>query len=97
MGQALHRAVPPGLLPVLPPLAHHQDQEHHSSQIIHLDNMEDNPITEQEEEKFPDLSNLPPELAMNVLKHLNATDLCLASCVWQQLATDNILWQGLCR
>merc|ERR1719500_1197402 len=99
MGQALHRAVPPGLLPVLPPLAHDQDQEqeHLSRQIIHLDHMEDIPMTEQEEEKFPDLSNLPPELAMNVLKNLNATDLCLASCVWQQLATDNILWQGLCR
>merc|ERR550519_2511335 len=52
---------------------------------------------EENEEKFPDLSNLPPELAINVLKHLNATDLCLASCVWQQLASDNILWQGLCR
>ena len=24
-------------------------------------------------------------------------DLCLAQCVWQQLASDNILWQGLCR
>ena len=32
-----------------------------------------------------------------MLKNLNATDLCLASCVWQQLATDNILWQGLCQ
>jgi len=95
MGQALHRAVPPGLLPVLPPLVHDHDQEHLSSQIIQLEE-EDSPIIEKEE-KFPDLSNLPPELAMNVLKHLNATDLCLASCVWQQLATDNILWQGLCR
>ena len=50
-----------------------------------------------EEEKFPDLGNFPPEIALQVLKNLNATDLCLASCVWQQLATDNVLWQGLCR
>jgi len=48
-------------------------------------------------EKFPDLSSLPPELAIQVLQNLNATDLCLAACVWQQFATDNILWLGLCR
>lgn len=40
---------------------------------------------------------MPPEIAIQVLKHLNATDLCLAACVWQQFATDNILWLGLCR
>ena len=51
----------------------------------------------EEEQKFPDLGHLPPEIAIQVLKNLNATDLCLASCVWQQLASDNILWQGLCR
>jgi len=94
MGQALHRAVPPGLLPVVPPPTHHHVE--YSSQIVHMD--QDEELHEEEnDEKFPDLSNLPPELAINVLKHLNATDLCLASCVWQQLATDNILWQGLCR
>ena len=32
-----------------------------------------------------------------MLSHLNATDLCLAACVWQKLASDEILWQGLCR
>jgi len=98
MGQALHRAVPPGLLPVLSPLGE-QQQIHHSSQIFEDENQnqEDSSPVEEQAEKFPDLSNLPPELAMNVLKNLNATDLCLASCVWQQLATDNILWQGLCR
>eukprot|EP00092_Neocalanus_flemingeri_P097554 GFUD01124333.1.p1 GENE.GFUD01124333.1~~GFUD01124333.1.p1 ORF type:complete len:346 (+),score=64.21 GFUD01124333.1:56-1039(+) len=96
MGQALTRAVPPGLLPVLPPLGH--PQEHHDgSQIIQLDSQDDITTLQEEQEKFPDLSKLPPELAINVLRHLNATDLCLASCVWQQLATDNILWQGLCR
>lgn len=46
---------------------------------------------------FPDLNSLPTELALEVLSHLNATDLCLAACVWQKLATDEILWQGLCR
>jgi len=97
MGQALHRAVPPGLLPILSPLGEeHEHQVHHSSQIFEEEDQADGSPLE-EEEKFPDLSNLPPELAMNVLKNLNATDLCLASCVWQQLATDNILWQGLCR
>ncbi|XP_046394935.1 F-box only protein 8-like [Ischnura elegans] len=47
--------------------------------------------------KFPDLNDLPPELGLEVLSHLNATDLCLAACVWQELAADEILWQGLCR
>ena len=48
-------------------------------------------------QKTLDLNRMPPELAISVLRHLGATDLCLASCVWQQLASDNILWQGLCR
>lgn len=47
--------------------------------------------------RFPDLGNLPPELAISILSHLNATDLCLAACVWSSLANDEILWQGLCR
>jgi len=47
--------------------------------------------------KFSDLSQLPPELSLNILKHLNATDLCLAACVWQNLAHDEILWLGLCK
>jgi F-box protein 8 len=48
-------------------------------------------------ESFPDLSELPPELALEVLSKLKATDLCLAACVWQQLASDEILWQSLCK
>ena len=32
-----------------------------------------------------------------ILKYLNATDLCLAACVWSSLANDDILWQSLCR
>ncbi|CAF4377826.1 unnamed protein product, partial [Adineta steineri] len=44
-----------------------------------------------------DISQLPPELALAILKNLNATDLCLAACVWQSLANDEILWLGLCK
>jgi len=42
--------------------------------------------------QFPDLSQLPPELGLLVLSNLNATDLCLAACVWQNLGNDEILW-----
>ncbi|XP_076446767.1 F-box only protein 8-like [Babylonia areolata] len=47
--------------------------------------------------RFPDLLELPPELGLTVLSYLNPTDLCLAACVWEQLANDELLWQGLCR
>jgi F-box protein 8 len=47
--------------------------------------------------KFPDLSEIPPELSLKILKNLNATDLCLAACVWSSLANDDILWQDLCK
>lgn len=43
------------------------------------------------------LSSWPPELSLRVLSHLNATDLCLASGVWQELALDELLWHSLCR
>jgi len=46
---------------------------------------------------YPDLSSLPPEISILVLSYLNATDLCLASCVWQKLGDDELLWQNLCR
>lgn len=45
---------------------------------------------------FPDLASWPPELSLAVLSHLNATDLCLASCVWSHLAQDEVLWHSLC-
>lgn len=48
-------------------------------------------------EGFPDLAALPPEISLYVLSHLNATDLCLAACVWGELAQDQILWQSLCQ
>ena len=93
MGQALQRAVTPALVPVL--TSHLQSGE--SQEDSQETPRETEEVTEEEGEKFPDLSNIPPEIALQVLKNLNATDLCLASCVWQQLASDNILWQGLCR
>ena len=43
---------------------------------------------------FPDLKNLPPEISLAILSHLNATDLCLAACVWDNLANDEFLWLG---
>ena len=100
MGQTLHRAVPPGLVPALVGQEHHHEDDTHQDQSSHLLTtvVEEQELEEEQPPvKFPDLSHLPPELALQVLKNLNATDLCLASCVWQQLASDNILWQGLCR
>jgi F-box protein 8 len=47
-------------------------------------------------ESFPDLADLPPEVAVEVLSHLDATDLCLASCVnefWNSLTNVDILWK----
>ncbi|XP_056313488.1 F-box only protein 8 [Danio aesculapii] len=49
------------------------------------------------EQGFIDLEMLPPELSITILSYLNATDLCLASCVWQDLGSDEYLWQGLCK
>lgn len=43
--------------------------------------------------KFPDLEALPREISLLVLSYLNATDLCLAACVWQRLGNDEVLWQ----
>uniref|UniRef100_A0A8B9PHJ2 F-box domain-containing protein n=1 Tax=Apteryx owenii TaxID=8824 RepID=A0A8B9PHJ2_APTOW len=51
----------------------------------------------KEQEGFINLEMLPPELSFTILSYLNATDLCLASCVWQDLANDELLWQGLCK
>ncbi len=49
----------------------------------------------KEEQGFIDLEMLPPELSITILSYLNATELCLASCVWQDLGSDEYLWQGL--
>ncbi|XP_062243308.1 F-box only protein 8 [Platichthys flesus] len=50
-----------------------------------------------EQRGFRDLEMLPPELGITILSYLNATDLCLAGCVWQGLGKDEYLWQGLCK
>ncbi|TPP63720.1 F-box only protein 8 [Fasciola gigantica] len=54
------------------------------------------PVPAQKTNTFVDLNLIPPELALSVLSHLGATDLCLASCVWRDLACDEFLWQSLC-
>lgn len=46
---------------------------------------------------YLDLEQLPPEMGIAILSYLDATDLCLASCVWTQLGSDEYLWQGLCK
>lgn len=43
--------------------------------------------------KFPDLASLPPEISLLVLSYLDATDLCLAACVWNRLGNDEVLWR----
>lgn len=48
----------------------------------------------KDEQGFINLEMLPPELSLTILSYLNATDLCLASCVWQDLANDELLWHG---
>ena len=50
----------------------------------------------QQLKSFHDLVLLPPEVAVQVLSHLDATDLCLASCVnelWCELANVELLWK----
>lgn len=42
----------------------------------------------KEQEGFINLEMLPHKLRFTVLSCLNATDLCLSSCVWQDLAKD---------
>lgn len=48
----------------------------------------------KEQHSFIDLEMLPPELGITILSYLNATDLCLAGCVWTELGSDEYLWQG---
>lgn len=47
-------------------------------------------------ESFYDLRSLPPEISMRILGFLDATDLCLAACVWE-FAQDEQLWKRLCQ
>ncbi|KAL5112575.1 F-box only protein 8 [Taenia crassiceps] len=53
--------------------------------------------TEESVGRHFDLVDLPPELALAILSHLNPTDLYLASGVWWNLASNEVLWRGLCR
>ena len=53
--------------------------------------------TIQPVQELPDLATLPPEVAVQVLSQLDATDLCLAGCVnefWCSLANVDVLWKG---
>jgi len=61
------------------------------------DNETPDPKNDEQQQGLLDLSSWPPELSLQVLSHLNATDLCLASGVWQDLALDEVLWHSLCR
>ena len=44
-----------------------------------------------------DKSEFLEEVSLKILNYLNATDLCLAACVWSSLANDDCLWQSLCK
>uniref|UniRef100_A0A5K3EID2 SEC7 domain-containing protein n=1 Tax=Mesocestoides corti TaxID=53468 RepID=A0A5K3EID2_MESCO len=56
-----------------------------------------NNFLEDSHEKYFDLVDLPTELGLAILSHLNPTDLYLASGVWWNLASNEVLWRGLCR
>lgn len=47
--------------------------------------------------KSCDLKLLPTEVGIKVLKYLDATDLSLASCVWEDLGSDWSVWSDLCK
>jgi len=99
MGQGLAKTLTvPSVLPSVNHInhPHYEELDEIEGPISHWD-QEISPEATPNHEMCPDLSSLPPEIAIKVLQNLNATDLCLAACVWQQFATDNILWLGLCR
>ena len=72
-------------------------KEFHSSASISSNVSKSNGVIYKAGVKFPDLESIPPELSLQILKYLNATDLCLAACVWSSLANDDALWQSLCK
>ncbi|KAG7215263.1 hypothetical protein INR49_022648 [Caranx melampygus] len=86
MGQALWR---------LPPRQQQQLQEELADRLA--DQGGGRREQGKEQHGFIDLEMLPPELGITILSYLNATDLCLAGCVWQDLGNDEYLWQGLCK
>ena len=70
-----------------------QQQQRHHGMCAEFRNIPTANTNLQVSPRFPDLSQLPPELGLTVLSYLNPTDLCLAACVWDQLANDELLWQ----
>ena len=97
MGQSVARLVLPPLLPpgsrgegrlVLDELVSYGDLMSRRTEDKLVEERIDNQQEEQDEEedsvkgqKTLDLNRMPPEIAISVLRHLGATDLCLASCV----------------
>jgi len=81
-------------------MGHGFSQQQNHNQIINRAEQQHQYLPQNEEsvhqQQFSDLKDLPPEIAIEVLSNLNATDLCLASCVWKELAEDEVLWKGLC-
>jgi len=66
----------------------------------HAFKTEDVPAVNEELEptSYPDLTLLPPEVALQILSNLNATDLCLAGCAidaWSHMTDDDYLWLNL--
>ncbi|KAF7213202.1 F-box only protein 8 isoform X3 [Nothobranchius furzeri] len=88
MGQVLWR---------LPPRQQQQLQEELADHLTKKGGRNGKRDEGKEPHSFIDLEMLPPELGITILSYLNATDLCLASCVWQDLGNDEYLWQGLCK
>lgn len=72
-----------------------QNHSNHTSQRRLTTSSTSRPDQHQEE-RFYDLQEFPPEIAVEILSNLNATDLCLATCVWKDLAENEILWKRLC-
>ncbi|BFZ14710.1 hypothetical protein BsWGS_17749 [Bradybaena similaris] len=94
MGQVIRRLQEVGFRP----------QDFLGMPVTEFSRWEDRGVSDRENDqpsqpsnRFPDLAELPPEIGLEVLSHLDATDLCLAACVWSHLANDELLWQSLCR
>ena len=95
MGQSVARLVLPPLLPpgsrgegrlVLDELVSYGDLMSRRTEDKLVEERIDNHQEEKDEDsvkgqKTLDLNRMPPEIAISVLRHLGATDLCLASCV----------------
>jgi len=74
----------------------HGNNTSHSNRTNHSNSYHSNHNPDDFVESCNDLKEFPPEIALSILSKLDATDLCLASCVWQDLAEDEVLWKRLC-